>query len=117
MNSPVLLLLTAGRKTGKERTTPLLYLEDGVNYATVASNGGTRDDPAWWLNLKANPEAAVEIGDRRLRVRAEEIEGDEKRRLWERLVEMYPPYESYQRRTEREIPVILLRLVEEEVAS
>jgi F420H(2)-dependent quinone reductase len=112
MNSPVLLLLTTGRKTGKERTTPLLYLEDGVNYATVASNGGTTGDPVWWLNLKANPEAAVEIGGRKLRVRAEEIEGEEKRRLWARLVKMYPPYESYQRRTDREIPVVVLRPVE-----
>jgi F420H(2)-dependent quinone reductase len=112
MNSPVLLLLTTGRKSGKERTTPLLYLRDGVNYIMVASNGGTAGDPAWWLNLQKDPEAIVEVGGWTLRVRAEEVKGEEKRRLWPRLVEMYPLYESYQRRTDREIPVILLRPVE-----
>ena len=112
MNSPVLLLLTTGRRSGKERTTPLLYLRDGLNYIMVASNGGTAGDPAWWLNLQKDPEAIVEVGGRTLRVRAEEVKGEEKRRLWTRLVEMYPLYESYQRRTDREIPVILLRPVE-----
>jgi F420H(2)-dependent quinone reductase len=112
MNSPVLLLLTTGRKSGKERTTPLLFLRDGVNYIMVASNGGTAGDPAWWLNLQKDPEAIVEVGGRTLRVRAEEVKGEEKRRLWTRLVETYPLYESYQRRTDREIPVILLRPVE-----
>ncbi len=112
MNSPVLLLLTTGRKSGKERTTPLLYLRDGVNYIMVASNGGTAGDPAWWLNLQRDPEAIVEVGGSRLRVRAEEVKGEQKRRLWRRLVEMYPLYESYQRRTDREIPVISLRPVE-----
>jgi F420H(2)-dependent quinone reductase len=112
MNSPVLLLLTTGRKSGKERTTPLLYLRDGVNYIMVASNGGTAGDPAWWLNLQRDPEAIVEVGGSRLRVRAEEVKGEQKRRLWRRLVEMYPLYESYRRRTDREIPVISLRPVE-----
>jgi deazaflavin-dependent oxidoreductase (nitroreductase family) len=109
MNSPVMLLITTGRKTGKEFTTPLLYLQDGADYVAVASNGGTASDPDWWLNLRANPEAEVEIGGKRLPVRAEEVEGEEKRRLWAGLVEMYPPYESYQRCTDREIPVIILR--------
>ena len=112
MNSPVLLLLTTGRKSGKERTTPLLFLRDGVNYIMVASNGGTAGDPAWWLNLQKDPEAIVEVGGWTLRVRAEEVKGEEKRRLWTRLVEMYPLYESYRRRTDREIPVISLRPVE-----
>jgi F420H(2)-dependent quinone reductase len=112
MNSPILLLLTTGRKSGKERTTPLLYLRDGVNYIMVASNGGTAGDPAWWLNLQRDPEAIVEVGGSRLCVRAEEVKGEQKRRLWRRLVEMYPLYESYQRRTDREIPVISLRPVE-----
>ena len=112
MSSPVLLLLTTGRKSGKERTTPVLFLRDGVNYIIVASNGGTAGDPAWWLNLQKDPEAIVEVGGRTLRVRAEEVKGEEKRRLWTRLVATYPLYESYQRRTDREIPVILLRPVE-----
>lgn len=113
MNSPVLLLLTTGRKTGKERTTPLLYLDDGGNYAIVASNGGAPKSPVWWLNLEATPEAAVEVGNRKLRVRAEEATGEEKRRLWERLVAMYPSYEDYQQRTEREIPVVVLKPIGE----
>jgi deazaflavin-dependent oxidoreductase (nitroreductase family) len=108
-NSPVLLLITTGRKTGKERTTPLLCLEDGENLVVVASVGGAPRHPDWYWNLKANPEARVQIQDRTLRVRAEEAEGEEKRRLWRRVVDMYPPYEDYQRRTEREIPVFVLR--------
>jgi deazaflavin-dependent oxidoreductase (nitroreductase family) len=108
-NSPVLLLITTGRKTGRERTTPLLYLEDGENLVVVASVGGAPKHPDWYWNLKANPEARVEIGDRTLRIRAEEASGEEKRRLWARLVEMYPPYEDYQRRTKREIPILVLR--------
>lgn len=109
MKSPVLLLITTGRKTGKERTTPLLYLEDGGNLVVVASNGGAPNDPDWWLNLKADPAATVEMEDKRLRVRAEEVGGEEKHRLWTRLVEMYPSYADYQRKTDREIPVAVLR--------
>lgn len=106
--SPVLLLNTTGRKSGAERTTPLLYLQDGEDIAIVASNGGARQHPAWYLNLRANPEATVEIGDRKLRVRAEQASPEERERLWPKLVEMYGSYEDYQRRTEREIPVIVL---------
>jgi deazaflavin-dependent oxidoreductase (nitroreductase family) len=109
--SPVLLLITTGRKSGVERTTPLLYLEDGEDLVIVASYGGAPKHPAWWLNLKANPEAAVEIGDRRLRVRAEQASPEERERLWPRLVAMYGSYEDYQRKTEREIPVIILHPV------
>jgi deazaflavin-dependent oxidoreductase (nitroreductase family) len=108
-NSPVLLLITTGRKTGRERTSPLLYLEDGENLVVVGSVGGAPKHPDWYWNLKANPEARVQIKDRTLQVRAEEAKDEEKRRLWRRLVEMYPPYEDYQRRTEREIPVFVLR--------
>jgi F420H(2)-dependent quinone reductase len=108
-NSPVLLLITTGRKTGRERTTPLLYLEDGKNLVVVASVGGAPRHPDWYWNLKANPEARVQLQERTLRVRAQEAEGEEKRRLWRWVVEMYPPYEDYQRRTEREIPVFVLR--------
>ena len=108
LGSPVLLLVTRGRKTGRSRTTPLLYLEDGGRYAIVASNGGAGKTPLWWLNLRANPHATAEIGARKVRVRASEVEGEEKRRLWRGLVAMYPSYEDYRRRTDREIPVILL---------
>lgn len=108
---PVLLLNTAGRKTGLRRTTPLLYLRDGDRYVTVASNGGTREHPAWWLNLEIHPEATVEVGGRKVRVRAQEAGPEERARLWPRLVGMYSSYEDYQRRTDREIPVVVLHPV------
>ncbi|MGH3148217.1 MAG: nitroreductase family deazaflavin-dependent oxidoreductase [Rubrobacter sp.] len=108
VGSPVLLLNAKGRKTGHRRTTPLLYLRDGDSYVTVASNGGTSDHPVWWLNLKANPEATVEFGDHEVRVRAEEASREDRARLWPRLVEMYPSYDDYQRKTDRQIPVIVL---------
>lgn len=105
---PVLLLITRGRKTGQRRTTPLLYLRDGEDYVIVASNGGTPKDPAWWLNLQANPESEIELEERMIRVRAERASTEEKTRLWPDLVEMYSGYESYQRKTDRNIPVIIL---------
>jgi deazaflavin-dependent oxidoreductase (nitroreductase family) len=110
--SPVLLLTTTGRKSGRERTSPLLYLEDGENLVIVASNGGAPKHPAWWLNLKTNPEAMAEIGDRKLRVRAEQANPEEKDRLWPKLVAMYGSYEDYQKRTDREIPVVILHPVD-----
>ena len=109
VGGPVLLLVTTGRQTGKRRTTPLLYLRDGPDYAIVASNGGAAKQPVWWLNLKAAPEAEIELKGRTLRVQAEEADAEEKARLWPKLVEMYPGYDDYQRKTDREIPVVLLR--------
>jgi deazaflavin-dependent oxidoreductase (nitroreductase family) len=108
LGSPVLLLTTTGRESGRPRTIPLLYLPDGENLVVVASNGGTAGDPAWWLNLEDDPEANVEVGGRKLRVRAEEAEGEERRRLWEQLVRMYGAYQQYQERTDRRIPVVVL---------
>src|SRR5690242_15137204 len=105
-NSPVMLLTTTGRKTGKQRTTPLLYLRDGDNLATVASNGGSDRPPTWWLNLKSNPEAQIQIGRKVTRVRAEQASPDEKSRLWPLLTSMYPTYNEYQKKTTREIPVV-----------
>jgi len=113
VGAPVLLLTTTGRKTGKQRTSPLLYLEDGENLVIVASNGGAPRHPTWWLNLQADPEASLEIGNRKLRVRAEEASPEEKEWLWTRLVAMYGPYESYRHRTDRDIPVVILRPAEE----
>ncbi|WP_119066649.1 nitroreductase family deazaflavin-dependent oxidoreductase [Rubrobacter indicoceani] len=109
VGSPVLILLTTGRKSGQRRETPLLYLPDGEDFAIVASNGGTARAPAWYLNLKADPEVEVLVGGERLAAVAEEVHGDKKRRLWAGLVEMYPTYTDYRRKTEREIPVVFLR--------
>ena len=106
--APVFLLVTKGRKSGEQRTAPLLYLEDGDRYVVVASKGGMSHHPAWFLNLEADPDCSIEIGRERLPMRARRASDDEKRALWPRLVEMYPPYADYQARTERNIPVVVL---------
>jgi F420H(2)-dependent quinone reductase len=110
--SPILLLNTMGRKTGRRRTSPLLYVMDGEDFVIIASKGGAPTHPAWYLNLKANPDATVEVGDREVRVRAEEVNPEEKVRLWQKMVEMYPSYDDYQRKTKREIPLLKLHPVE-----
>ena len=110
--SPILLLNTVGRKTGRRRTSPLLYVMDGEDFVIIASKGGAPTHPAWYLNLKANPDATVEVGDREVRVRAEEVDSEEKVRLWQKMVEMYPTYDDYQTRTKREIPLLVLRPAE-----
>jgi F420H(2)-dependent quinone reductase len=104
----IVLLEHVGRKSGKRRTSPLLYIRDGENLVIVASKGGAAKHPAWWINLRANPETAVQVGGERRRVRAREAEGEERERLWKRVVEVWPDYENYQRRTERRIPVVVL---------
>ena len=106
---PVLLLTTTGRKSGKRRTAPLLYLEDGENIVIVASNGGNDQHPRWWLNLKQDPEAQVRIGKTSRRVRAARADEQEWARLWPLLLEMYGPYQEYQDTTQRKIPVVILR--------
>lgn len=105
---PILLLTTTGRKSGRRRTTPLQYLEDGGNMVLVASNGGNPRHPVWWLNLERHPEAEVQVRNEKRRVRAEKAEGEERVRLWGLVVEMYSGYEGYQRITNREIPVVIL---------
>jgi deazaflavin-dependent oxidoreductase (nitroreductase family) len=115
--SPILLLNTVGRKTGRKRTSPLLYVMDGEDFVIIASKGGAPTHPAWYLNLKANPDATVEVGDRAVQVRAEEADSEEKVRLWQRMVEMYPTYDDYQTKTKREIPLLVLRPVERGGAS
>ena len=106
--SPVLLLNTTGRKTGRQRTTPLLYLQDGDNLILVASYGGAPKHPVWWLNLQAKPEDEVEIGRKKLRVIARQADAVERERLWPLVVAMYGEYAEYQKKTTREIPVVIL---------
>jgi deazaflavin-dependent oxidoreductase (nitroreductase family) len=106
--APVLLLDHVGRKSGKHMTSPLIYGEDGENLIIVASFGGARRDPFWWPNLKASPDTTVNVyGDVR-RVRARQATPEEKARIWPNMVAIYAPYEDYQRRTERDIPVVIL---------
>ena len=105
----MLLLTTTGRKSGRPRTTPLLYLEDDGNLVVIASNGGNPNHPAWWLNLKSDPRAEVQVGRERRAVTAEEAEGETRERLWRAVVAVNRGYEGYQKSTNRRIPVVLLR--------
>jgi deazaflavin-dependent oxidoreductase (nitroreductase family) len=105
---PVLLLTSTGRKTGRRRTTPLLYVEEGDRYVVVASVGGAPSHPAWYLNLRSKPAATIQVGRRKLAVRAETAGLEERARLWPRLTQMWPQYDDYQAKTRREIPVVIL---------
>lgn len=104
----IVLLDTVGRKSGKTRTIPLLYLDDAPNVVIVASKGGVDKHPVWYLNLKANPDAEIQIGSERRKVRAREANESERTTLWPRLLEIYPTYADYQARTERKIPLMIL---------
>ena len=106
---PVLLLTTRGRRTGKPRTVPLLYVMDGPNAVLIASNGGAAKHPTWFLNLQNTPEARMQIKGVQRQVRAELASAVEKPRLWGRMTAMYPSYNDYQAKTDRDIPVVILR--------
>jgi len=106
--APVLLLTTTGRKSGKRRTTPLLYGEDAGRYVIVASVGGAPKHPAWYLNLRADAAAAIQMGGRTLAVHAEMAAPEERARLWTVMTQMYAPYDDYQAKTSREIPLVIL---------
>lgn len=106
---PMLLLTTTGRKSGKRRTTPLLYHRDGEDYVVVGSNGGDPRHPAWFLNLRADPHPVVQAGRRKLTCAAIVASPEERARLWPQLCEEYGGYAEYERRTERQIPVVILR--------
>jgi deazaflavin-dependent oxidoreductase (nitroreductase family) len=105
---PVLLLTTTGRRSGKLRTTPLLYVRDGEAIVVVASNGGSDSFPAWWLNLQSKPQAEVEIRGTRTRVTARKASSAERARLWPKFTSGYPGYAKYATKTAREIPVVIL---------
>jgi deazaflavin-dependent oxidoreductase (nitroreductase family) len=106
--APVMLLTTIGRRSGQPRTTPLIYLEDGENVVTVASKGGSARHPLWYRNLRDHPDVEVEIGAQRRQLHARTASAEEKTKLWPRLAAIYPDYDDYQARTERDIPVVIL---------
>lgn len=108
---PVLLLTTVGRKTGKKRTTPLGYLDHDGTYAITASNMGQDTHPAWFHNLKGHPQVALQIGDKQLTATAEQADPKLRGQLWAEFVRRSPGYGAYEKRTNREIPVVLLRPV------
>ena len=103
-----LFLLSTGRKSGTVRRNGLFYIEDGRDLVVVASNAGENVDPSWWRNLQATPECEVELGTRRLPVRARAATPEESARLWPRLDAGNPEYVAYRRKAAREIPVVIL---------
>jgi len=106
--APILLLTTVGKKSGQQRTTPLLYLDDGARVVVVGSQGGMAKDPLWVKNIEANPEVEIEIGSSKRRMHAHRGSGEEKARYWPALCKMYPDYADYQARTTRDIPILVL---------
>lgn len=106
--APVLLLTTTGRKSGQPRTAPVVYLADGERVVVIGSNAGNERAPAWALNLRANPDAEVELGRERRKVCARVAEGDERAELWRRVNEQYSGFDGYAARTSRDIAVFVL---------
>jgi deazaflavin-dependent oxidoreductase (nitroreductase family) len=113
--APEMLLLDhVGAKSGKRRTTPLVFARDppsgagGSNVILIASKGGYPKNPAWFHNLMANPDTTIQIGSKRMDVRARVAKPEERERLWKLAVDVYGGYEEYRRRTEREIPLVVL---------
>ncbi|MGY1664752.1 nitroreductase family deazaflavin-dependent oxidoreductase [Geodermatophilus sp. SYSU D00696] len=104
----VVLLTCRGRVSGQERCTPLLHVRDGEDVVVAASNGGIDAEPQWWLNLQADPRAAVEVRGRRWPVVATEVEEPERARLWAALMARFDGYDGYQARVSRRIAVVRL---------
>ena len=113
MGLPVVIVTHLGRKTGAIRKTPLMRVVDGMNYVLVASQGGAPKNPQWYHNLKADPNVAIRDKTEIHTMRVREVEDpDERQRLWALAVEAYPPYQEYQERTEREIPLFVAEPIE-----
>jgi len=106
--STVLLLTTTGRKTGEKRTVPLIYAQDGDRYVIVASKGGAPEHPGWYQNLAKTPEVELQVKDEVFPARARTAKGEERERLWRKANEVWPDYDQYATRTDREIPVVVL---------
>ncbi|HLV75480.1 deazaflavin-dependent oxidoreductase (nitroreductase family) [Actinomadura hallensis] len=106
-----LLLTTVGRRSGKERTTPLIYQPEGDAYVVVASKGGADDHPAWYKNLQANPEVKVQVKGDKFTARARTATPEEKPSLWRKMTSVWPQYDEYQQKTSRDIPVVVLERV------
>src|SRR5271155_900834 len=104
----ILLLTSEGRTSGESRTTPLIYRADGDRCVVVASKGGAPANPSWFENLRANPDAVIEVRGETVPVHATPAAGEERARLWSLMAEVWPPYDDYQAKTDREIPVVIL---------
>jgi deazaflavin-dependent oxidoreductase (nitroreductase family) len=104
----ILLLSTTGRSSGEVRTTPLIHRTDDGRWVVVASKGGAPEHPGWFRNLEAEPEAEIQVRDEVIPVRARSAAGEERQRLWRLMAEVWPAYDDYQAKTDREIPVVVL---------
>jgi len=104
----ILLLTTTGRTSGETRTTPLIHRVDGDRWVVIASKGGAPEHPGWYQNLLADPEATIQVQADEVPVVATTAEGEERARLWSLMTEVWPDYDDYQRKTDREIPVVVL---------
>ncbi len=103
-----LILTTTGRRSGEERSTPLIYGQHGDDYLVVASKGGAPAHPGWYLNLGEHPEVTVQVKAHRFAAKARTATADERPELWELMAERWPQYNDYQQKTDREIPVVVL---------
>jgi deazaflavin-dependent oxidoreductase (nitroreductase family) len=103
-----LILFTTGRRSGKQRETPLIYGRHGDDYLVVASKGGTPENPDWYLNLEANPDVEIQVKADRLQARARTATAEEKATLWPIMTKEWPDYDSYQEKTDRDIPIVVL---------
>jgi deazaflavin-dependent oxidoreductase (nitroreductase family) len=108
---PTLVLTTQGRKSGTDRKFALIYQEHDGDYVIVASKGGAPVHPGWYLNLQANPEVQVQVKADRFTAKARTAEGDERTELWSTMTAIWPDYDEYQKKTDREIPVVVLERV------
>lgn len=106
-----LLLTTRGRKTGRLRRTALIYGRDGDRYLVVASNGGSRKHPSWYLNVADNPEVELQVGAERFDARALPVTPAERAELWPVMTSIWPEYDKYQAKTERDIPLVILERI------
>lgn len=111
-DAPIAIVTTVGAKTGKKRTVPLLYLEDGASLVLVASNGGADQHPAWYHNLRARPRAKVQIGSETRNMHARDATPEEVATYWPRLVDIFSRYDTYREMTDRQIPLVILEPAE-----
>jgi len=109
--STILLLTTTGRKTGEQRTVPLIYAQDGDRYVIIASKGGAPEHPGWYQNIEKTPEVGLQVKDQVFRARARVAKGEERERLWRLANTVWKYYDDYAKRTAREIPVVVLERV------
>ena len=109
-----LKLTTTGRKSGQQRSVHLLYIRDGSAYVVTASNGGKQRNPGWFFNVSSNPQVTMQVQDTQMSALAEVAEPDKRRELWARLISIAPMYAGYEKHTTREIPMVILRPINEQ---